>query len=219
MKVRVTATVLNVRAEPGTRARVAGKVTAGTILDVVAEDRPEVDGYTWLPIVAGALAGWVAAAYTAEISDKAFAFAAWPTEFKVITQKYGARPGYYAQFGLPGHEGLDMRAGRGTRIFAVQAGRVKMVATDPRPKSQGGHNYGVHLRISHPGYADGDYETVYAHLLELLVEVGQEVEAGQLIGLADSTGNSSANHLHLTLKLNGKIIDPTPFAVPLMEES
>ncbi len=144
-----------------------------------------------------------------------FKFEAWPTEFHSITQYFGVNPQNYSQFGLPGHDGLDIRAPKGSKVFAVAPGRVKLVVRDP-----GDHNYGIHIRITH---ADG-YETIYAHLEKALVKEGNRVEAGTLIGLADDTGNSFGSHLHLTLKRKGttirnwpgNIIDPTPFLLPLL---
>ena len=143
-----------------------------------------------------------------------FKFEAWPTEFQTITQHFGANPQNYAQFGLPGHEGLDIRAPSDSKVFAVAPGRVKMVNNDPT-----NHNYGIHVRVSH----DDGYETIYAHLAEALVAEGDEVTSGQQIGTADDTGNSFGSHLHLTLKNDtadddkwGKIIDPTPFVRRIM---
>lgn len=144
-----------------------------------------------------------------------FKFEVWPTEFRRITQLFGANPQNYAQFGLPGHEGLDLMAPTGSKIFAVAPGRVKMVETNPHK-----HAYGIHVRIEHQ---DG-YETVYAHFQEAKVKVGDQVKAGDVIGLADNTGNSFGAHLHLTLKKQGAkmgnwptgFVDPTPFLLPLM---
>ncbi len=144
-----------------------------------------------------------------------FKFEAWPTEFRTLTQYFGANPQNYSQFGLPGHDGLDIRAPKGSKVFSVAPGRVKLVVRDPD-----GHNYGRHIRITH---ADG-YETIYAHLDKALVKEGNRVEAGTLIALADDTGNSFGSHLHLTLKRKGaslpgwpgNIIDPTPFLLPLL---
>lgn len=145
----------------------------------------------------------------------AFKFEAWPTEFRHITQQFGVNPQNYAQFGLPGHEGIDIMATHGSKIFAVAPGEVKVVETNPSK-----HPYGVHLRISH----QDDYETIYAHFHQALVKVGDKVKAGDLIGLADNTGNSFGSHLHLSLKKKGAqvgnwppdFIDPTPFLLPLM---
>ncbi|MFQ5421717.1 MAG: M23 family metallopeptidase, partial [Anaerolineae bacterium] len=144
-----------------------------------------------------------------------FKFQAWPTEYRVITQRFGANPQNYAQFGLPGHEGVDIRARSGSKVFAVAPGQVFRVHTTPN-----NHNYGIHVRIRH---SDG-YKTIYAHLQTALVQQGAQVQAGQLIGLADNTGNSFGSHLHLTLKKIGahqggypyNIIDPTPFLLPLL---
>ena len=71
-----------------------------------------------------------------------FKFEAWPTEFRSINQYFGANPQNYAQFGLPGHEGLDIMAPTGSKIFAVAPGRIKVVNTNP---------FGVEVRITDPG--------------------------------------------------------------------
>ncbi len=144
-----------------------------------------------------------------------FKFEVWPTEFRVITQHFGANPRNYAQFGLPGHDGLDIRAPTGSKVFCVAPGEVFRVYEKPT-----GHNYGIHVRVLHQ---DG-YKTIYAHLQKPLVRKGQIVEAGTVLGIADNTGNSFGSHLHITLKKKnakvGKypynIIDPTPFLLPLM---
>jgi len=137
----------------------------------------------------------------------------WPTDYDVITQPFGVNAAYYRRFGLPGHEGVDFRAPHRTPIYAAAPGHVYLVY-------EGGqyHAYGIHIRIRHAG----GYKTIYGHLAEALVEVGDQVEAGQVIGRANSTGNSTGSHLHLTLKKEGAtaagethfpydIIDPTPY--------
>ncbi|MFN2223181.1 MAG: peptidoglycan DD-metalloendopeptidase family protein, partial [Candidatus Promineifilaceae bacterium] len=144
-----------------------------------------------------------------------FRFEVWPTEYRVITQHFAANPRNYAQFGLPGHDGVDIRAPSGSKVFAVAPGEVFRVHDQPT-----GHNYGIHVRIMHQ---DG-YKTIYGHLQKAFVRTGQIVEAGAILGLADNTGNSYGSHLHLTLKKVGakvnnwpyNIIDPTPFLLPLL---
>lgn len=137
----------------------------------------------------------------------------WPTDFPVITQAFGMNPQIYRRFGLPGHEGLDIRAPHSTNIYAGADGTVFRVHD-----GSGNHAYGIHVRIQH---RDG-YRTIYAHMNRALVRVGDQVKTGDRIGLADSTGNSTGSHLHLTLKKEGAtaagltnyphdIIDPTPF--------
>lgn len=144
-----------------------------------------------------------------------FKFEAWPTQFRQINQYFGANPQNYQQFGLPGHEGIDIRAPTGSLVFAVAPGRVAKVITSPT-----GHPYGIHVEVSHQ---DG-YRTTYAHFQEAKVTVGTMVQAGTVLGIADDTGNSFGSHLHLTLKQDGaqyknwphNIIDPTPFLLPLI---
>jgi predicted flap endonuclease-1-like 5' DNA nuclease len=148
----------------------------------------------------------------------------WPTEYGTITQKFGENPRFYNKFGLPGHEGLDFRAPEGTEIYAAADGIVTDVRldefADPLLKP-----YGNQVRIQH----EGGFKTIYAHLSEVVVMPGQVVKAGQLIGLAGSTGNSSAAHLHLSLKRQGAttagetgypydLVDPEPYLMDFSDE-
>ncbi len=139
----------------------------------------------------------------------------WATDYPVVTQPFGVNPQIYHRFGLPGHEGIDMRALTNTNIYAAFDGVVYEVFRDAK-----NHAYGIHVRLRHRD----SYKTVYAHLAKPLVGVGEEVKGGQLIGKADSTGASTGAHLHLTLKRDGAtargetrypkdIIDPTPYLV------
>jgi len=139
----------------------------------------------------------------------------WPTDYFKITQPFGANPEIYAYYGLPGHEGLDIRAPHNTNVYACADGEVYQVYNQAE-----GHPYGRHIRIRH---ANG-YRTVYAHLTRVLVSEGEQVVAKQVIGRADSTGNSSGSHLHLSLKKDGAteggmthyphdLIDPTPYMI------
>lgn len=149
----------------------------------------------------------------------------WPTDYMTVTQAFGARPEYYSQFKvdgvpLPGHEGIDIKAPFGSNVYACASGIVYSV------READGNPYGVHVRIDH----ENGYKTVYAHLHRPLVRVGDRVEEGQTIGLADTTGNSQGSHLHLTLKKDGAtavgetnypgdIMDPTPYFDVTEEET
>ncbi len=144
----------------------------------------------------------------------------WPTEYDGVTQRFGANPQFYRKFGLPGHEGLDFRAPEGSGIYAAAAGSVTEVRLDGN-RDPARHPYGNQIRLQHAG----GFATIYAHLSEVLVVEGQQVAAGERIGLAGNTGNSSGAHLHLTLKEAGAtaagrttyphdIIDPTPYLGP-----
>jgi murein DD-endopeptidase MepM/ murein hydrolase activator NlpD len=97
-----------------------------------------------------------------------------------------------------GHPGIDIAAGLGTPVRAADAGVVTM--------AQGGLNggYGNVVMIDH----GNGYLTVYGHLSQINVVPCQEVDAGTLIGLAGSTGNSTGPHLHFEIRLGGENIDP-----------
>lgn len=148
-----------------------------------------------------------------------FAFVAWPTEFQSINQKFGANPQSYAPLGLPGNPGLDIMAPAGSNVFAVADGIVSFVESDPS-----GHPYGIHIHVQHRVGCQ-TFTTVYAHLQEARVTVGDVVTAGQLIALADNTGNSFGSHLGFDLWLEGatfqdwppNTIDPTPFMAALLD--
>lgn len=125
-----------------------------------------------------------------------------------ITQQFGARYDYYmTNFGLPGHEGLDMGGRDGDPVRAAAAGVVKRIVRD-----NGKHPYGSYMRITHPG----GYETIYAHLRGFVAGLmeGDRVRAGQQIGYMGSSGNSTGTHLHLSLKHNGVIVNPSLFMTP-----
>lgn len=159
----------------------------------------------------------------------------WPVRGvpQTITQPFGARPEFYSQFGLPGHEGIDFFAPVRTPVVAAADGRVTQIVVNA-PPSDFNRNYGTYLRIQHNTPDDGVYQTIYAHLLSVRdgLKVGDMVKAGDNIGLADNTGLSQGSHLHLTLKKIGAtaaglskfvtpdgkvlnyrndVIDPTPY--------
>ena len=101
-----------------------------------------------------------------------------------------------------GHDGADMIAAAGTPIYAVAAGTVSASA-----ENIGG--YGVSIFINH-GVGGQTVSTVYGHMIygSRQVQAGQHVEAGQLIGFVGSTGRSTANHLHLEVRVNGSLVEP-----------
>ena len=53
-----------------------------------------------------------------------------------------------------------------------------------------------------------EWQTVYAHLSQVLVSCGQSVAQGELIGRAGSTGNSTGPHLHFEVRFGGGFVNP-----------
>ncbi len=100
------------------------------------------------------------------------------------------------------HKGIDFSAKKGTEIYASGDGKVIKV----KNKRTG---YGKHVIISH-GYG---YETLYAHMSKMNVNVGDEVKKGEVIGHVGSTGTSTAPHLHYEVHYMGKAVNPIHFVL------
>jgi murein DD-endopeptidase MepM/ murein hydrolase activator NlpD len=87
------------------------------------------------------------------------------------------------------HTGTDIAAPYGTPVLAAFSGKVV------ESSDLGG--YGLTVVLSHN---EGTSETLYAHMSELLVNVGDEVKQGDPIGRVGSTGFSTGPHLHFEVK-------------------
>jgi murein DD-endopeptidase MepM/ murein hydrolase activator NlpD len=114
-----------------------------------------------------------------------------------VTSYFGTRRSYNGgPVSACGHEGMDLAVAGGTPIHSDARGRVifagltqvrgNMVVVD--------HGLGVY--------------TAYYHQSEMLVKVGQMVQAGDLIGKVGTTGLSTGNHLHWSVFVNGEYVDP-----------
>ena len=95
------------------------------------------------------------------------------------------------------HQGVDLPLKTGDPIYATFCGRVRI-----SQYNKGGYGNLVILRH------DNGLETYYGHLSERMVEPGQWVEAGQIIGLGGSTGRSTGPHLHFETRYYGQSFDP-----------
>lgn len=97
------------------------------------------------------------------------------------------------------HKGLDFTAPLGTPVYATGDG---VVSASYRSTS-----YGNVIFIDH----NFDFETRYAHLSKFIVEKGQKVKRGEIIGYVGNTGTSSGPHLHYEILFKGKQINPINF--------
>lgn len=115
----------------------------------------------------------------------------WPLKKVQITQKFGERPEVYRQFGLNGHDGIDLK----TRYLTSPLGNMDVFASHDAIVQEVRHDkngYGTHIRL----YKKGLGMTLYGHLSKALVQVGQTVKQGDTIGVSGNTGFSTAPHLH-----------------------
>ena len=92
------------------------------------------------------------------------------------------------------HTGTDIPAPGGTPIYAAKDGVVTTVNANKNASS-----YGYYCIISH----GSGYATLYAHQNQVpIVQEGQTVSKGQVIGYVGTTGRSTGNHLHFELRIN-----------------
>ncbi len=93
--------------------------------------------------------------------------------------------------GIHGYNGVDLAASLGTPVVASAAGTVIIAKTF-------GYNggYGLYVAIRH----DNGTQTLYGHLSQVNVSVGQVVSQGEIIGAVGSTGRSTGSHLHFEVR-------------------
>ncbi len=96
-----------------------------------------------------------------------------------------------------GHYGLDLGVPTGTDVKSTMNGKVVYAGWNDQ-------GYGNLVIVQ-----NGPYETYYGHLSSVPVQVGQEVQAGSVIGISGSTGNSTGPHVHYEIRYNDQTIDPT----------
>ena len=123
----------------------------------------------------------------------------WPIPgYTTITSEYGMRvhpiTGAYKL-----HTGTDIGAPMGADFVAMAKGVVTKASMTPA--------YGNMVIIDH----GGGVQTLYAHGSEILVQVGQEVEAGTPVLKVGSTGYSTGPHAHFEIRINGQPVNPMDY--------
>ncbi len=136
----------------------------------------------------------------------------WPVPgHYVITYGVGMRWGAY-------HAGIDISDGGigGSQIVASDAGTV-VVAENTCPHNWGkngscgcGGGYGRYCIVDH----GNGYMTLYGHMKNCIVTVGQTVEQGETLGYVGTTGFSTGNHLHFEVRQNGIAMNPENYVSP-----
>lgn len=119
----------------------------------------------------------------------------YPLVYDRVSGKFGKRkhPIYKR---VRHHSGIDLAAPKGAHVRAVTKGKVIYADT------YGG--FGKLVTIYH----GTGFTSLYGHLSEVLVNIGEEVDAGEVIGKVGSTGNSTGPHLHFEWREDGKAVDP-----------
>jgi len=116
----------------------------------------------------------------------------WPLDDRGVVTRGQVSPGVQDET----HPGIDIAVPTGTPIRAAGGGVIRETGEDPE--------YGRFVVLDHP---DG-YQSLYGHASRLLVAVGANVSAGEVIALSGSTGRSTGPHLHFEIRVGGRAVDP-----------
>lgn len=132
-----------------------------------------------------------------------------------ISQLWGENPAYYSRYSydgvaLKGHNGIDFLTPSGTLLYAADGGEVAQAGFEA-------DGFGNYILLRH---AWG--ESIYAHMDNIAVAVGQVIGRGQYIGVSGNTGGSLGPHLHFSIRINpyqrtdgwGGFSDPLPYLPP-----
>lgn len=106
------------------------------------------------------------------------------------------------------HSGVDLASPLGTPVYAGGDGVVK--------RAQWVSGYGRYVELDHVN----GYQTAYAHMSRIAdgLKPGDRVQQGQIVGYVGSTGNSTGNHLHYEIRINGRTVDPLSVKLPRDKE-
>ena len=107
-------------------------------------------------------------------------------------------------FGYDGaewHSGIDIGTLRSLDITAAAPGVVEAIGYAP-----GFEGYGDVVLVN----MGSGLEALYAHLSSVSVNIGQQVLAGERLGLAGCTGYCTGTHLHFEVRSHGAAFDPAP---------
>ena len=113
-----------------------------------------------------------------------------PLDHTVVTSDFGLRRAVW-------HYGVDIRVRTGQPVYAVFDGVVRITGYDR-------WGFGRFVLLRHKN----GLETLYGHLSKNFVKLGQEVEAGEVIGQGGNSGRSTAAHLHFEIRYSGNAINP-----------
>lgn len=119
-----------------------------------------------------------------------------PLETMVMTSSFGKRidPIYGS---IKVHQGIDLKTNRSS-VFSILHGEVIQVGFNSF--------LGNFIKTQH-----GKYTALYGHLTYITVKKGDKVKAGSFIGISGSTGKSTGDHLHLTIKNGDDYVHPLLF--------
>lgn len=122
----------------------------------------------------------------------------WPTLSRKVTSPFGYRKDPFTNK-LSFHRGIDIAGKMNDPVVAAAKGTVLTVGSDKF--------HGNHIILEH----GNGLRTWYMHLNEVVIQQGESIERGQLIGKLGTSGRSTGPHLHYEILLQGKSTNPAPY--------
>ena len=122
----------------------------------------------------------------------------WPVDSTYVSSGYGERSSPTAGASTY-HQAVDISAAAGSPIYAAADGTVTIATYN--------NGLGNYVSIAH----DGSTSTRYSHMTNYIVQPGQYVTQGQIIGYVGSTGIATGNHLDFAVTSNGQQVDPLQY--------
>ncbi len=142
-----------------------------------------------------------AAGGTGTYADASGAFSGsfiWPVDSTYVSSGYGGRSAPTAGASTY-HQAIDISAAAGSPIYAAADGTVTIATYN--------NGLGNYVSIAH----DGSTSTRYSHMTNYIVQPGQYVTQGQIIGYVGATGIATGNHLDFAVTSNGQQVDPLQY--------
>lgn len=142
---------------------------------------------------------------------------AWPTTDTYIKWCFNCSVYSSPPENLPAHRGLDIRGSNANPVVAMGSG---VVAESYNTTATEHYSYGKAVYINHDfdnpnstGSTDKLFQTRYAHMIEVLVNKGDTVNRGKILGYIGNTGQSSGEHLHFETLVGTSrvVVDPTQY--------
>ena len=122
----------------------------------------------------------------------------WPVDSTYITSRYGERKAPTAGAST-NHKALDIGAKAGDPIYAAADGQVANATYND--------GLGYYVSIEH----DGETATRYSHMTNFIVQPGEYVKQGQIIGYVGESGIATGSHLDYAVIKNGQQVDPMQY--------
>lgn len=122
----------------------------------------------------------------------------WPVDSTYITSRYGKRSAPTAGAST-NHKAIDIGAKSGDPIYAAADGQVAYATYN--------NGLGYYVSIEH----DGETATRYSHMTNFIVQPGEHVKQGQIIGYVGESGIATGSHLDYAVIKNGQQVDPMQY--------